>query len=92
MQDCIIRTEKFLKSTSFFNDQYEILKIQEHHFIDSEIEFLKIKSTTVAYISSSRPNRVIYCKHCGVITYSDLNFYNEIPLEENKKIKKKNSN
>ena len=71
MKDCIKRKINILKTKSFFVENYETLEIQEHQFIDSEFETLKMKlSNAAAYVSSTIQDvRIIYCKHCGEVIY-----------------------
>lgn len=71
MKDCIKRKTNVLKNKSFFVENYETLEIQEHQFVDSELETLKMKlSNNNSYFSSSVQDvRIIYCKHCGEVIY-----------------------
>ena len=70
MKDFMKRKTNILKSKNFFMENYDVLEIQEHQFIDSEMENLKMKLNSNSYFSSSTPDvRIIYCKHCGEIIY-----------------------
>jgi hypothetical protein len=73
MEDCIKRTINVLKNRSFFQQYYETLEVKEHQFVDSDIEFLKIKSSdsTSFYSNTLKFSRIIYCKHCGQIAHKD---------------------
>lgn len=71
MSDCIKRTINFLKNKNFLSDEYQTKEVKEHEFIDSDVEFLKIKNDPASYISGIKPERIIYCKHCGKITHKD---------------------
>lgn len=96
MNDCIKRTINLIKSSSFFSSEYESKEINEHEFIDSDIEYLKLKSTDINYFSGSRSERIIYCKHCGQITHKDSNLFsnqdNNLKISEIKKIKTPSKN
>lgn len=74
MEDCIPRKICFLKKKFLWIEEYGVNEITEHEFIDSSIEYLKFQTQlnpTLYYQSFYHPKRLIYCKHCGKITYQD---------------------
>lgn len=74
MEECIPRQICILKRKAFWIEEYQISEIKEHEFIDSNIELIKFQTQlnpTLYYQSSYIPKRIIYCKHCGEITYQD---------------------
>jgi hypothetical protein len=60
MKDCIKRKMSLLKKRSFFHEEYEIVEIVEHEFVNVSLELLKNES----FFSFNNRN-VIYCRFCG---------------------------
>jgi hypothetical protein len=91
MNDCIKRNISIIKSSNLFSTEYETKEITEHEFIDSDVEYLKLKASATSYFSGSRSERIIYCKYCGQITHKDSNIFsysdNNSNTSEIKKIK-----
>jgi hypothetical protein len=60
MKDCIVRKISILKKRTFFIEEYEIVDVQEHEFINISLELVKSES----FFSFNNKN-VIYCRFCG---------------------------